>query len=151
MPRKLKILSVATLLLFAASFLQAQQCECPAKAGSAKADCQTCQKSAATGQPATCPVDCQQCDQSQVSCDDCTRCQMSGQLRLPGTHMAAWQKLPGSTSFIDQQSGELAVHRALVAEQLTEYLTSGNHSPDHIRVVLEIALDATADHGTPAD
>jgi hypothetical protein len=65
---------------------------------------------------------------------------------LPAATLAAsFARLPGSTSFISEQSSTAASEREELAIQLAEYLASGKHDSVHIRQLVHHALDSAAD------
>ncbi len=102
-----------------------------------------------------CETNCASCSQDQ--CEVCPSCisdttsvaprssSLVSQSTCASSNCITNPTLPGSTSFIQEQSAEAAAERQQLAAELTNYLTSGQHDPQHIQQVLSMALDSTAD------
>ncbi len=71
-------------------------------------------------------------------CQSCPTGQSTCTLEVTGP-------LPGSVSFVNENAGELTQQRLQLADDLVVYLTSQGHNPEHIRQVLRMALESTAD------
>ncbi len=76
--------------------------------------------------------------ESDDACD-CSLCQRAS------TRIANAKRLPGAVSFVSENASELADQRNRLAAELTQYLTSQQRDPDHVREVLQMALETTAD------
>lgn len=163
MTRTLPNLLVVLAVLSAASFSNAQECDCRKMVqtpegglGYVAGDSELPPGTLAACLAEDC-ADCPQCNQTTCpecpsSVDQCvclnTRvnaaCTMNPQFSEQAVN-GAHPRLPGSTSFIDDQSRFAAEQRAQMARQIVDYLISKNHDPAHVQEVIQRALESSAD------
>ena len=163
MTRTLPNLLVVLAVLSAASLLNAQECDCRKLVQTPNGELSyvTGFTPLAPGTLATClSEDCADCPQcNQTTCPECpscveqcvclnTRvnaaCTMNPQFSEQPVN-GAHPRLPGSTSFIDDQSRLAAEQRAQMARQIVDYLISQDHDPAHVQEVIQGALESSAD------
>lgn len=100
--------------------------------------CPYCSQATGTVAECTAPAQCSIGDCTPQSCQDCPSC--------PSTNsFASAERLPGSVSFVNENAADLAGQRMQLADDLVAYLSSQKHKPEHIRQVLRMALESTAD------
>lgn len=164
MTRTLPNLLVVLAVLSAASLLNAQDCDCRKMVQTPTGDLNYVTDSAhlPPGTLATClSEDCADCPQcSQTTCPACPSCvdqcvclntRVNAACDMsPGFANQAFNgphsRLPGSTSFIDDQSRFAAQQRAQLAQQLANYLVSTDHDPEHVHEIIQRALESSADN-----
>lgn len=161
MTRTLPNLLVVTAVFLAAPLLQAQDCPCKKTTKTISGDWEhvTGGKGLANGVAAACMEgECENCPYCKpASCPSCPNCvaacdsldtHVNAACRTAsfyGEPLAIGSAQQGVAIVIGEQSFDAGPQPEQLANQLMEYLSASDHDPAHMRQVLQMALQTTAD------